>query len=175
MPLLGVKELKADFRGISTAMSNSLRVAAYAGAQIVRDTERQLAPRQTGHGMKSIVAARKRGTKILGVSEVGFLRPAFYLAILVTGAKRHDILAKLTTREIDPKTRKRVGTHQKKRAVLVAHGQFIARRLPGGKLGVSHPGVERTPFPQAAIAQSKVRVLTAMTERFNQALQKKGF
>lgn len=167
MALLGVKELKGDFRKIGNALSSTLRVAAYAGAQVVRDKAKEIAPRKTGRSARFIAAARKRGSKMLGVAEVGYLKPAFNLAIIERGAKAHAIVAHEITILRNPRTRAKIGTRTKKRLVLVTkEGRWLG-------VAVWHRGFGARPILAPALQQTEEHVFQAMTVKFNAAIEGK--
>lgn len=167
MALLGVKELKGDFRKIGNALSSTLRLASYAAAQVVRDKAKEIAPRKTGRSLRFIAAARRRGSKTRGVAEVGYLKPAFNLAIIEVGAQGHAIVAHETTKLVNPRTRVKIGTRTKKKLVLVTkEGRWLG-------VAVWHRGFGAHPILVPALLQVQESLLRIMTDKFNAAIEGK--
>ena len=174
MALLGAKELKADLRSIAANVQAANRSAAFAAAQLLRDRAKFRAPRRTGQSARKIVAVRKRGTPGVGLSLVGFRRSAFYLQILEKGAKPHPIPkgggnVGLTSKIINPRTRARIGTRTKKRAVLA----FVSKGTLFFRPRVQSPGVRKRPFLLPAFAASRQEMEALMRQVYNAALAKR--
>lgn len=172
MAVQGIKELKAQLIGIKRAVRNASRTAAYAGAVEIRQALRQAAPTRNAVARRSIAANRKQSPRQgTGIAQVGLKGPAFYLAILSSGAKGHEIVARSVTRVIDPKTRKVIGKQTRKRLVLVGSVR------PGGKSTgkffgpkVRHPGLRGRNWIMPVIDSARTRALDAIGKEYAQAM-----
>ena len=173
MAVLGVKELKRDFRAARGATNTALRAASYAGARVVRDKARELAPRATGKSKKKITLKREKVRSGPAITKVGASRSGFYLNIVERGAKGHAIVPR--TAALNVKNEPSKGKHTNRRPVLAFRSGgalFFRRRV------LRHPGVRPHPWLQPALEQSETAVLDVMGAAFDKsmtaAIEKRG-
>lgn len=175
MAVLGVKELKKDLRDVKKAVKNATRRAALAGANAYRDALRASAPTTKTTPKKAIISKRKQSAQDgTGIGQVGTKGPAFYLLILNSGAKAHDLVAGEMTKVISPNTRKRTGQRLKKKKVLVASRRPGLKPLKGQFLGprVRHPGLGGRRWIRPVLDFTTPKALDAVAEKYTDAIKK---
>lgn len=176
MPVLGIKELRKQFKDLKRSTGRNLsRRVARGGARIVRDEARATAPRRSGRGVRGIITAEGRAeVRTDAVWQIGFRRlpkerTAFYLRFIERGTKGHVIsvvkergrahrrghvrnLGDGRTRDVRAVTFSGKIVYQDKRVLRTKAGQFLG-------IAVFHPGVKARPFLAPALKNKTAAIL----------------
>lgn len=93
--LRGFRELDDTLRELPNRMAGqALTAAARAGAVPIRDTAKRLAPRETGNLRRSITIRVNKRSRTGITMSIGFLKRAWYGALVELGVAPHEIRSK---------------------------------------------------------------------------------
>lgn len=170
----GGRELAEFLKQLPVKMEkNIMRAALGAGARVIRDEARQLAPIDQGDLRKSIkVSTNSKGGTVKAKVKAGG-GAVYYAHMVEYGTKPHLIKVKEEERPINYRlTLKRgvltrVSMRTINRNSLVIGNTFVGPTL-------SHPGAKPTPFMRPAMDNKSSSAVTAIATKVRERLTKEG-